>query len=150
MYPNGRRVPRRVGSKIGAVTVRMHRSRTARVGSAAAVGLLVGVLSVLAGVLSGCGASDDASPAPAPTDAAETYEPTTEPESVEPETEPVSVEPAASGGDNEGDDATNQSASAAETRPEILLLDTQQLNGQQFDLAAAAGNDVLVWFWAPW
>ena len=39
---------------------------------------------------------------------------------------------------------------AQETRAEILLLEGALLDGQQFDLAAAAGNDVLLWFWAPW
>ncbi len=46
--------------------------------------------------------------------------------------------------------ATAAAAAAAETRAEILLLEGALLDGQQFDLAATAGNDVLLWFWAPW
>jgi len=41
-------------------------------------------------------------------------------------------------------------AVAQENRAEILLLEGALLDGQQFDLAATAGNDVLLWFWAPW
>ncbi|WP_419862528.1 hypothetical protein [Candidatus Poriferisodalis sp.] len=41
-------------------------------------------------------------------------------------------------------------AAAQENRAEILLLEGALLDGQQFDLAATAGNDVLLWFWAPW
>lgn len=41
-------------------------------------------------------------------------------------------------------------AVAQENRAEILLLEGPLLDGQQFDLAATAGNDVLLWFWAPW
>ncbi|MCY3949424.1 MAG: hypothetical protein OXF61_09495 [Acidimicrobiaceae bacterium] len=46
--------------------------------------------------------------------------------------------------------AATTAAVAQETRAEILLLAGPQLDGQQFDLAATAGNDVLLWFWAPW
>lgn len=50
-----------------------------------------------------------------------------------------------------GSTATTTAAAApVETRAEILLLAGEQLDGQQFDLAATAGNDVLMWFWAPW
>ncbi|WP_423918260.1 hypothetical protein [Candidatus Poriferisodalis sp.] len=116
-------------------------------------------------VLVGCGASEDASSTASPTDVAETYEPSSAAaaesvesasaaESVEPASAAESVEPAAAdGGANasatEGSSA-DESASAAETRPEILLLDTSQVDGQPFELAAAVGNDVLLWFWAPW
>ena len=46
--------------------------------------------------------------------------------------------------------APADAAAPVETRAEILLLEGALLDGQQFDLAAAAGNDVLLWFWAPW
>ena len=46
--------------------------------------------------------------------------------------------------------AATSAAVAQETRAEILLLEGALLDGQQFDLAATAGNDVLLWFWAPW
>ena len=46
--------------------------------------------------------------------------------------------------------AATTAAVAQETRAEILLLEGALLDGQQFDLAATAGNDVLLWFWAPW
>ncbi|WP_420624423.1 hypothetical protein [Candidatus Poriferisodalis sp.] len=118
------------------------------------VGLAACAISLL--VLTGCGTDDDASSTASPTDVAETYEPSSAAaaESVEPASAAESVEPvAADGGANasatEGSSA-DESASAAETRPEILLLDTSQVDGQPFELAAAVGNDVLLWFWAPW
>ena len=46
--------------------------------------------------------------------------------------------------------AATSAAVAQETRAEVLLLEGALLDGQQFDLAATAGNDVLMWFWAPW
>ena len=46
--------------------------------------------------------------------------------------------------------ASTAAPAPVETRAEILLLAGPQLDGQQFDLAATAGNDVLLWFWAPW
>ena len=46
--------------------------------------------------------------------------------------------------------AATIAAAAQETRAEILLLEGALLDGQQFDLGATAGNDVLLWFWAPW
>lgn len=46
--------------------------------------------------------------------------------------------------------ADGSESAAAENRPEVLLLEGAQLDGQQFDFAATAGNDVLLWFWAPW
>ncbi len=57
-----------------------------------------------------------------------------------------------SGGTDTGAAAepTATTAAVQETRAEILLLEGALLDGQQFDLAAAAGNDVLLWFWAPW
>ena len=50
-------------------------------------------------------------------------------------------------------DATPTATAAdtpVETRAEILLLEGELLDGQQFDFAATVGNDVLLWFWAPW
>ncbi|WP_428119217.1 hypothetical protein [Candidatus Poriferisodalis sp.] len=126
------------------MTVPAHRARTGLVGSIAVVGLLVGVLS-------GCGASDDSTDA-TPSDEA--------PAAAAAPATTAAAAASADAGDDSGDgtsqDAvaapttTAASAAPAETRPEILLLDTQQLDGQQFDVAAAAGNDVLLWFWAPW
>lgn len=51
-----------------------------------------------------------------------------------------------------GETATTGAAAAApvETRAEILQLEGALLDGQQFEFAATAGNDVLLWFWAPW
>ena len=46
--------------------------------------------------------------------------------------------------------ATTAAAAAVETRAEILQLQGALLDGQQFDFTATAGNDVLLWFWAPW
>ena len=148
MYPPSRRGPRCDRSSISAVTVRLYRARTALVGSIATVGLL-------AGALSGCGASDDSADA-TPNDEA--------PAAAAAPTATAAVTASADPGDDSAggsDDDASQTAAAtpattaagaapAETRPEVLLLNTQQLDGQQFDLAAAAGNDVLVWFWAPW
>ena len=51
---------------------------------------------------------------------------------------------------SDGGPTTSTVPVSQETRAEILLLEGAQLDGQQFDLAAAAGNDVLLWFWAPW
>ena len=130
------------------MTVPAHRARTGLVGSIAVVGLL-------AGVLSGCGASDDSADA-TPSDEAPAA-------AAAPATTAAAAASADAGDDSAGDSGdgasedaaatpatTAASAAPAETRPEILLLDTQQLDGQQFDLAATAGNDVLLWFWAPW
>ncbi|WP_419922484.1 hypothetical protein [Candidatus Poriferisodalis sp.] len=126
------------------MTVPAHRARTGLVGSIAVVGLL-------AGVLSGCGASDDSADA-TPSDEA--------PAAAAAPATTAAAAASTDAGDDSGDGASQDTAAApattaasaapAETRPEILLLDTQQLDGQQFDLAATAGNDVLLWFWAPW
>lgn len=45
---------------------------------------------------------------------------------------------------------TTAAAAPVETRAEILQLHGALLDGQQFDFASTAGNDVLLWFWAPW
>lgn len=98
--------------------------------------LLVG-LAVL-GALAGCGGDDiDAYREPAATTTQAASAPTT-----------------TSGGGTAATAVAGSAMSAAplpvETRAEILLLAGPQLDGQQFDLAAAAGSDVLLWFWAPW
>ena len=45
---------------------------------------------------------------------------------------------------------TTAAAAPAESRAEILQLQGTLLDGQQFDFAMTAGNDVVLWFWAPW
>ena len=68
-------------------------------------------------------------------------------------TQAASAPATTSGGAGTGaadEPAATTAAVAQETRTEILHLDGALLDGQQFDLAAAAGNDVLLWFWAPW
>lgn len=66
----------------------------------------------------------------------------------------VAEAPATTAGGTETGAAAEPTATTAavaqETRAEILLLAGPQLDGQQFDLAATAGNDILLWFWAPW
>ncbi|MDE0134250.1 MAG: hypothetical protein OXM54_05360 [Acidimicrobiaceae bacterium] len=65
----------------------------------------------------------------------------------------VAEAPATTAGGTETGAAAEPAATAAvaqENRAEILLLEGALLDGQQFDLAATAGNDVLLWFWAPW
>jgi len=108
----------------------------------AVIVLLAGLAGL--GVLAGCGsvevsvsrdtaATAPAAEAPAATQAASAPATTSD--------------DADSGADAE---PTTTTAAAQETRAEILLLEGALLDGQQFDLAAAAGNDVLLWFWAPW
>lgn len=103
-------------------------------------------------VLAGCGGDTDVSEGQSATDSAETHEPTSM-ASIE------TVEPASAASTSDSGVATEASGTApattgspapSETRPEILLLDAPQLDGQPFDLAKSAGNDVLLWFWAPW
>jgi len=65
----------------------------------------------------------------------------------------VAEAPATTAGGADTAAAAEPAATAAvaqENRAEILLLEGALLDGQQFDLAATAGNDVLLWFWAPW
>ena len=100
------------------------RSRAAR--------LLVAGLACVA-FAGGCGAGETASRQPATTAVA-----TEAPQASSPPSRPPAD---ANGGEN---------TAAAESRPEILLLEGDQLDGTQFDFAATAGNDVLLWFWAPW
>ena len=55
-----------------------------------------------------------------------------------------------------GDGATTtaapatETASGAEIREVLLSLPTEALNGAAFDNSAFVGEDVLLWFWAPW
>ena len=69
-------------------------------------------------------------------------------------TQVASAPATTSGGDTAATAASGPATTAAsapvETRAEILQLEGALLDGQQFDLAATAGNDVLLWFWAPW
>ena len=106
--------------------------------SRAVIVLLTGLAGL--GVLAGCGGVDVS--VSRETAAVETP----------PTTQAASAPATASGSTDTGaaaePDATT--AVAQETRAEILRLQGAQLDGQQFDLAAAAGNDVLLWFWAPW
>ena len=66
---------------------------------------------------------------------------------------PATTQAATTAGDADTGAAAEPATTTAaveETRAEILLLEGALLDGQQFDVAAAAGNDVLLWFWAPW
>ncbi len=69
-------------------------------------------------------------------------------------TTPAAEVPATTSGGTDTGAAAEPAATTApipqETRAEILLLEGALLDGQQFDLTATAGNDVLLWFWAPW
>ncbi|MCP3937413.1 MAG: hypothetical protein GY708_18830 [Actinomycetia bacterium] len=40
--------------------------------------------------------------------------------------------------------------SAAETRPAVLALARETLDGSQLAVDQFSGKDVLIWFWAPW
>ncbi len=70
-------------------------------------------------------------------------------EAVAPVDGPTDTGPTATGPTESATSPTTATA-PVETRPEILALSGPQLDGRQFDLAATAGNDVLLWFWAPW
>ena len=108
-----------------------------RLMSRAASVLVAGLIA--GGVLAGCG-SDDADASRQPR--------ATEPSAATPTDDPAPTSAAAPAAASAAASGTN--AAASETRTEILLLEGELLDGQQFDLAAAAGNDVLLWFWAPW
>ena len=114
---------------------RMTRSRS-RVG----IVLLAGLASL--GVLAACGSVDVSvtRETTATTSAAEAPS----------ATQAASAPATTSGGADTGAAAEPAATAATETREQILLLDGALLDGQQFDLAATAGNDVLLWFWAPW
>ena len=116
-------------------TVRELRSRTATV----LVAVLIG-----AGVLAGCGNDDDTSSQEPVATAVDT---STEAAAAPTTAAPVETATTAAAAQAP---ATTTAAAPVETRPEILLLDTSQVDGQPFELAAAVGNDVLLWFWAPW
>ncbi len=46
--------------------------------------------------------------------------------------------------------ATGATAQAAPETPEILAFTAQGVDGEPFDAARLAGDDVVFWFWAPW
>ncbi|WP_420446684.1 hypothetical protein [Candidatus Poriferisodalis sp.] len=109
----------------------------------AATALVAGLIGV--GVLAGCGSDDDtSSQEPAATAADTSTEAAAAPTTAAGETGTTAAAAQAP--------ATTTAAAAApvETRAEILLLEGGQLDGQPFELASMAGNDVLFWFWAPW
>ncbi len=103
--------------------------------------LLAGLAGL--GVLAGCGEAE-----------VSVSQETATTSAVEPAaTTQAASAPATTGGGSDTGSAGEPAAAAAaaqENRAEILLLEGALLDGQQFDLAAAAGNDVLLWFWAPW
>ncbi len=109
-----------------------------RLMSRAASVSVAGLIAV--GVLAGCG-SDDADTSQQPS--------ATEPSAATPTDAPAPTSTAAPGATSADANGTT-AAAATETRAEILALEGELLDGQQFDLAATAGNDVLLWFWAPW
>lgn len=112
--------------------------------SPAVIVLLAG-LTVL-GVLAGCGSVEvSVSRDTGATTSAAEAPPTTQVASASATTSDGGTGATAAAGP-----ATTAAPAAVETRAEILLLAGPQLDGQQFDLAATAGNDVLLWFWAPW
>lgn len=41
-------------------------------------------------------------------------------------------------------------AGEAETRPAVLALARETLDGSTLDVDQFVGRDVLIWFWAPW
>lgn len=91
------------------------------------------------GILAGCG--DDGSVTQQPPATAAAADPAATPATT--------AAPAGSAADQAA--ATTAAAAApAETRAEILQLQGALLDGQQFDFTMTAGNDVLLWFWAPW
>ena len=109
----------------------------------AVIVLLAGLAAL--GALAGCGSDDDdAGLEPAATTSAAAATATTQ----------AAAAPATTSGDTDtgasAEPATTAAPALQESRAEILLLEGALLDGQQFDLAATAGNDVLLWFWAPW
>ncbi|WP_419932678.1 hypothetical protein [Candidatus Poriferisodalis sp.] len=110
----------------------------------AAIVLMAGLAGL--GALAACGSVD-----------VDVYrEPTATTSAVEASstTQAASVPGTTSGGDTASAAASGPATTAAsapvETRAEIVQLEGALLDGQQFDLAATVGNDVLLWFWAPW
>ena len=98
------------------------------------------------GVLAGCGSVDvSVQREPAATTSAAGVPPTTQAAST-----PATMSPGGTGSDPAVEPDATTAAAATETRAEILQLEGALLDGQQFDFAATAGNDVLLWFWAPW
>ena len=102
--------------------------------------LMAGLTSL--GILAGC----------ASVDVSVTRETTATTSSAEAPTATQAASAPATTSGGAGTGAADEPAvtAAEETREQILLLDGALLDGQQFDFAATAGNDVLLWFWAPW
>ena len=106
--------------------------------------LVAGLIAI--GVLAGCGSVDvSVQREPAATTSTAEVPPTTQAAST-----PATTSPSSTDSDPAVEPDATTDAAATETRAEILLLEGELLDGQQFDLAATAGNDVLLWFWAPW
>lgn len=106
--------------------------------------LVAGLIAV--GVLAGCGSVDvSVQREPAATTSTAGATPTTQAAST-----PATTSPGGTDSDPAVELDATTAAAATETRAEILQLEGALLDGQQFDLAATAGNDVLLWFWAPW
>ncbi|WP_419947015.1 hypothetical protein [Candidatus Poriferisodalis sp.] len=103
-------------------------------------------LLISGAAVSGCGDDGTVTQQPAAT-AAETDS------QAAPATTAAPTDTASGDADSTADAAaptTAAAAAAVETRAEILQLEGALLDGQQFDFALTAGNDVLLWFWAPW
>jgi len=86
-------------------------------------------------LLAACGGSTDSNTASQATESVDA--PTTTPASDVGSDDATSV-------------ATEAGPVAVEDRPAMLRLAGADLNGVAFDNAAYAGQDVLLWFWAPW
>lgn len=99
-----------------------------------------------AGVLAGCGSVE----VNVSRDTAATTSDAEAPQTTQAASAPATASDSGTGTTAAAGPATTTAPAATETRAEILLLAGPQLDGQHFDLAATAGNDVLLWFWAPW
>ena len=109
-------------------------------------GLAAAVLAGLMLFASACGggsgaANADTSGAPADAAADATAPASDQAGTTQPNSATTSGTPAGSVPDSQR---------VAETRSHIVRLATTQLDGQEFDPASVAGEDVLLWFWAPW
>ena len=115
-----------------------------RLPSRVAAVLVAGLIAI--GVLGGCGSDDtDTSQQPGAVPESEAPAPAASTDAALTTTAAASASTA-----SDGAAPATASAAAPETRAEILLLEGELLDGQQFDSAVTAGNDVLLWFWAPW
>jgi len=45
---------------------------------------------------------------------------------------------------------TTEQASTTQGEPTLLFGEFETLSGATFDLSTVAGEDVVLWFWAPW